>query len=251
MPKSVRTTRPARRSTRTLAGLDVPVQHASRVHLAQRGDQSEPDPCRAARAQRPVLRQDPVQGAAVDQFHHDPQAFALVHHVVHAHDVGVVDPGRGPGLAQGAFAAGPGVLLVHAVYAHFLDGDLPVEDFVGGPPHPPHSPLTNAFDQPVTARHQQSRNTAPRYFRHPHAPLQHRHRRTAKKHNGHNFVPHQHSGEKSCGTSSSTANSGAVPHRGYKGDEHEFSSCMTIARGSLLTASFSSGDDLFLLRRRG
>jgi hypothetical protein len=66
----------------------------------------------------------------------------------------VVDAGRRPGLAQGALTARAGVLPVEAVYAHFLDRDLPVEYFVGGSPHPPHSPLADTFDQPIASGHQ-------------------------------------------------------------------------------------------------
>ena len=117
-------------------------------------DQSEADAGRLARAQRAVLDHHPFEGAAGDELHDDPQPFALVHDVVDADDVRVVDPGRRPGLAQGAFPAGAGVLRVESVDPHFLDRDLPVEHFVGGSPHPPHSPLADTLDQPITSGHQ-------------------------------------------------------------------------------------------------
>ena len=151
---------------------DVAVQDALGVHLAQRVDEFEADAGRVAHVEGAVLRHEPFEGAAVDQFHDDPEPFARVDHVVDAYDVGVVDTGRGPGLPQGSLASGAAVLRVEAVDTHFLDGDLPVEHFVGGPPDPAHSTLADAFDQPITAGHHKTRNTAPRYFRHPHAPLQ-------------------------------------------------------------------------------
>jgi hypothetical protein len=151
MPKSVRTTRWPRRSTRRL---DVPVQYSPGVHLAQRSDQFEPDTGRGGRVERAVLDHELFEGAAGDEFHDDPQSLALVHDVVDAHDIGMVDPGRGPGFAQSALAAGSGVLRVESVDPHFLDGDLPVEHFVGGSPHPSHSPLANTLGQPISTRHQ-------------------------------------------------------------------------------------------------
>ncbi len=163
--------RPLRVLHQDVPGLDVPVQDAPRVDLPQRRDETEPDPGRLAGAEGPLLREDPLQGTARDQLHDDPQAFALVDHVVDPYDVGVVDPGRGPGLAQGAFAARPAVLGVMAVDPHFLDGDLPVEYFVGGSPHPPHSPLADTLDQAIAPRHQYPWNTAavriPRQFAAP------------------------------------------------------------------------------------
>jgi hypothetical protein len=189
---------PAVRTGQHVAGFDVAVQYAPGVHLAQRGDQAEADPGRLAGAQRPLLGHDPLQGAAGDQLHDDPQPVALVDHVVDADDVGVVDAGRGPRLAQGALTARAGVLRVESVDPHFLDGDFPVEYFVCGAPHPPHSPLAYAFDEPIALRHQQ-----PRHSRQFTAPPQ-----------WPDFAPSQHSAAKSCGTSSSAANSGAA-----KGDE--------------------------------
>lgn len=58
-------------------------------------------------------------------------------------------------------------------------------------------------------------------------------------------MPYQHSAEKSCGTSSSTANSGAA-----KGDEHEFSS-HDDHRRIAAHGIFLGRDDPFLHRRRG
>src|SRR5690349_15189377 len=52
------------------------------------------------------------------------------------------------------------------------------------------------------------------------------------------FVPYQHSAEKSCGTSSSTANSGAV--QGVARGTNMSSRRMAAITGSLLTASFSA-----------
>lgn len=110
------------------------------MHLAQRRDQFEPDPGSLAGAEGSVLHHDLFEGTPGDEFHDDPQPLVLVHDVIDAYDVGVVDPGRGPGFAQRAFAACSPVLGVESVDAHFLDRDLPVEHFVGGSPHPPHSP---------------------------------------------------------------------------------------------------------------
>lgn len=124
------------------------------MHLPQRADQFETDTGRLTRVQRTVLRHDPFERAAGDEFHDDPQPLARVHHVVDTDDARMVDPGRGPRLAQGALPARAGVLGIESVYAHFLDRDLPVEHFVGGSPHPPHSPLANTLDQPIAPGHQ-------------------------------------------------------------------------------------------------
>lgn len=141
IPKSVRTTHAACGALdQDVARLDVAVQHSLGMHLAQRPDQFESDPGRLAHVQRPVLDHDPFEGAARDELHDDPQPLARVHHVVDADDMGMVDPRRRPRLAQRAFPARAGVLGIESVYAHFLDRDLPVEHFVGGSPHPPHSP---------------------------------------------------------------------------------------------------------------
>lgn len=110
------------------------------MHLAQRPDQFEPDAGGLARVQRSVLDHDAFEGAAGHELHDDPQPLARVHDVVDADDARIVDPGGRSRLAQGAFPARAGVLGIESVYAHFLDRDLPVEHFVGGSPHPSHSP---------------------------------------------------------------------------------------------------------------
>ncbi len=137
-----------------VARLDVPVEYAPGVDLAQCRQQPDADPGRLARAQRPLLRHDAFQGSAGHQLHDDPQAFALVDHVVDPDDVGVVDACRRPRLPQGAFTACARVLGVEAVDAHFLDGDEPIEHFVNRSPHAPHSPLADTLDQSIAPRHQ-------------------------------------------------------------------------------------------------
>ncbi len=170
-----------------VARLDVPVQHSPGVHLAQGRDQFEPDTGRGGGLERSVLDHELFEGAAGDEFDDtNPQPLALVHDVVDAHDIGMVDPSRGPGFAQGAFAAGSGVLRVESVDPHFLYGDLPVEHFVGGSPHPSHPPwpiLSASRYRPVT----NNPGTPPLAFPvNPLHPLNTRHNRPPQqKHNGH------------------------------------------------------------------
>jgi hypothetical protein len=184
---------------------DVAVQDALRVYLAEGVDEFEADPSGVPHAEGAVLRHDLLQGAAVDQFHDDPQPVARVDDVVDAHDMGMVDTGRGPGLPQGSLAPGAAVLRVETVDTHFLDGDLSVEHLVGGPPDPAHSPLADAGDQAISACHHKTRNTTPPCFRHPPDPLQQltvMHQQKQKVAHWSHFAPHQHSADKSCGTSS-------------------------------------------------
>ncbi|KUM80425.1 hypothetical protein AQI70_05000 [Streptomyces curacoi] len=130
------------------------MEHSPGVHLAQCRHQAHADAGRFGRAQGAFLRHDAFQGAAGHQLHDDPQAFALVDHVIDAYDVGVVDPRRRPRLTQRALPACACVLRVEAVDAHFLDGDQAIEYFVDGSPHPPHSPLANTLDQSVAPCHE-------------------------------------------------------------------------------------------------
>lgn len=123
------------------------------MHLAQGRDQFEPDTGRGGRVERSVLDHELFEGAARDEFHDDPQPLALVHDVVDAHDVGMVDPSRGPGFAQGAFAAGSGVLRIESVDPHFLTATCR-SSISSVARHTRPIPLANTLGQSISTRHQ-------------------------------------------------------------------------------------------------
>ena len=65
----------------------------------------------------------------VHVLHDDELSVATPAELVHGHDVGVVEPGRGPGLAENAR---PRLRVVHRVGGQDFDGDDAAEDGIAG-----------------------------------------------------------------------------------------------------------------------
>ncbi|MEY9996862.1 hypothetical protein ABIE67_008894 [Streptomyces sp. V4I8] len=133
-----------------VGGLHVAVLDAGVVRGGQRGQHSPAEPGRLGRWHRSPGQ--PVgERAAGDQLHHDPGvgAVAAVDDVVDGHDVRMVDPGQGPGLAQHALAEHPcavGVVFgeVPVGRADLLDRHEPVQHQVPGPPDRAHPTAAEA-----------------------------------------------------------------------------------------------------------
>lgn len=91
--------------------------------------------------------------AAVDQFHDHVRAFVVLDHVVHDDDVRMPQLRDRAGLAQGAFAAPPGLGRGEGlVEGERLHGHFAGEQLVGGPPHDAHAAAAEPLVEPVTAR---------------------------------------------------------------------------------------------------
>ena len=154
MPKSVSTVRPSS-VTSTLLGLTSRCSTPAACALASAPTQAGPELGRLERRQRAVLDDDPVQGAGVDELHHDPGTAVLRHHVEHRHDARVAEPGRGPGLAQRPLVDDLGVGGGgERGDLNFLHGDVPGEQFVAAAPDDAHGAAADRPLQTVTARDQ-------------------------------------------------------------------------------------------------
>ena len=128
-----------------IRGLDVAVHDAGRVHGAQRGEQLQAQRGDRRRGQStPASAQDGGQAGTLVVVHHQPVRAVVHHHVVHDGHVGMPDPGREPCLD-------PAVCVVD-----LLDGDVAVQQFVAGSPHPCRRPAADDLGQPVTAGQEQT-----------------------------------------------------------------------------------------------
>ncbi len=135
-----------------VGGLDVPVQHAELVAAVQGGEHLEADVGGLTGRQGAVLAYHVGQRAAVDEFHHDPRPAVLFEHVVDGDDARVLDPGGGPGLALHPGLEDLQVLLREVADRQLLDGHLPVQHFVHGPPDGPHPAASQTLAERVPPR---------------------------------------------------------------------------------------------------
>ncbi|CAM5436066.1 hypothetical protein SABIM44S_02154 [Streptomyces abikoensis] len=145
-----------RRLQQDVRWLDVAVQDATGVRGAQGGQQGDRDPRGLPGAHGPLRRQHFGQGPPVDQLHHDPGPAVLHHDVVERDDVGMADERGRPRLAERAVAAGEtggaGVVIVlAAVHVQLFDGDLPLQQLVGGTPYGAHATAPHPAGQAVPA----------------------------------------------------------------------------------------------------
>ncbi len=128
------------------------MQYAALVGHAQRPDQREADPRGLAGVDGSFGRDAVRERIAVDQLHDDVRqpGAGVLDDVVHDDHVRVDQLGHGPGLPQRPLAAhlrvGGGRAGFVAAEVEFLDGDLPVEQFVRRLPDGAHA----AAAQPVT-----------------------------------------------------------------------------------------------------
>jgi hypothetical protein len=128
-----------------IRGLDVAVHDTGRVHGAQRGEQLQAQRGDHRRRQStPASAQHGGQAGTLVVVHHQPVRAVVHHHVVHDGHVRMPDPGREPGLD-------PAVCVVD-----LLDGDVAVQQFVAGSPHPCRRPAAHDLGQPVTTGQQQT-----------------------------------------------------------------------------------------------
>jgi hypothetical protein len=145
--------------------LDVAVQHAGAVHGLEPVEDGQPDAGRLVGADRPVLLHGRVQGPAGDVLHHDPRPAVGEQDVEDAHDVGMVQAGAGPGLADGLR---PDVVVPgrYPGQRHDLfQGDVAGQDLVPGLPDGAHAAHADRADQEESAR-----DDFP-HDRHPRPPL--------------------------------------------------------------------------------
>ena len=128
MPKSATFTWPLG-EMRMLPGLDVAVHHAVAVGEAEGGGDVGGDLGRPAGVQRAVGADDLREAAALDVLHDDEVGAALLAPVVDGHDVGVVQVGRGLGLAAEALDERR---VLGVLGEQHLDRHRPVEQQVAG-----------------------------------------------------------------------------------------------------------------------
>ena len=114
---------PVALGTSTLAGLTSRCTTPTRWAASRAVRTPRPMPAAAARRQRPLVGDDLGEARPGHQLHHQPDGAVLLDDVVDGDDGGVVQAGRGLGLAQGAGAHLVGVLLP-GEQLHPLDGDL-------------------------------------------------------------------------------------------------------------------------------
>jgi len=128
------------------------VQHPGPVRRAQRPEHAEPDVGGAHRVDRPVADQDVVQRPRRHELHDDPRPPVGLEHVVDPHHVGVVQPGRGPRLAQRPaahlVALGRQQMLGRD---DLLDGHVAPQRLVPGVPDPPHTTYAQRLDEAIAA----------------------------------------------------------------------------------------------------
>jgi len=84
------------------------------------------------------------KGAGGVVVHHQPVRPAVLEHVVHGGHVGVPHPGGDAGLGQ----------AVRVRRGELLGGDVPVQQFVPGPPHARRAAAAHPLGQPVPAGQQ-------------------------------------------------------------------------------------------------
>jgi hypothetical protein len=138
--------------------LHVAVDDPGRVRGAQRVEDPQADPRHLGRRQRPGRLDQFGEGTARDELHDDPGQAVLLYDVVDRHDARVFEPGRRPGLADGPGAKGrPFRLADHGRQDEFLDGDVPAQRLVAGPPDRPHATPADDLDKVIAARHEPTR----------------------------------------------------------------------------------------------
>ncbi len=140
----------AQRGHEQVLRLDVAVHDAARVRLGQRLGRLPDQARRAHRLERPVLRDDGVQVAPVEQLHRvvpEPVVGGAV--VEHAHGVRVPELGGGPHLA---LEAGDGRGVAARLRAQDLDRHVALERVVMRGPHLTHAAGADAPGQPVAAQ---------------------------------------------------------------------------------------------------
>jgi len=131
------------------------MQDARRVRAGQRAEHPDAEIGGLMRPQWPVLGEDLVQGPRLDEFHHDPRAAVGLDHVEDRDHRGMVEPRRGPGLAQGALVEDPGFLGHHRAPGHrpaephLFDRHVTGQDCIPGSPHGPHGPAADGGLQEV------------------------------------------------------------------------------------------------------
>jgi hypothetical protein len=101
-----------------------------------------------------------AQRAAGDELHDEEEAAVLLADVVHGHDVGMVEGGRRPRLAQETLAR-----LGHVGRRQQLDRHLAVEGDVAGPPDLAHAALAEHLHEAVAAPEQLPGDQRRRRFR--------------------------------------------------------------------------------------
>jgi hypothetical protein len=144
--------RPAVVREEDVGRLDVPVPDTGPVGGAQRGGDLKADRCDLPRWQRAVGLDDLVQRARRHVLHYQPRTPVGLQYVVHAHDVRVVDPGCGAGLAQRAALCGVALAADHLVgKVDLLDRDVAAQHLVPGQPDPGHAAYAQRLAEPVAS----------------------------------------------------------------------------------------------------
>ncbi len=150
--------RPAVPGDEHVAGLHVPVEYPRAVRRRQRAHQAGAEVGRLLRGKRPVLGDDAVERAGLDQLHDDPWGSVFLDHVEDGHHARMAQPGRRPGLTQRALVDDLGVGGARRRgNLHFLDRDVAVEKLIAAAPDDAHRPATNRILQPVAPGYQATR----------------------------------------------------------------------------------------------
>ena len=124
-----------------VARLHVPVDQARLVRMVERGGHGPPDDQGLVHREAAGLIEQVAERPTRDQLHHHGGATVAVDGVVDAHDVGVVEPGRGHRLSPEALDH-DGVVGQRRLQE--LDRDLTIEDRVGGHPHLAHAAVSQS-----------------------------------------------------------------------------------------------------------
>jgi hypothetical protein len=132
--------------------LDVAVQHARAMCGPEGGEHRQPDPGGAPRRQWTVFLDHLMQGPRRHVLHDDPRPRLGVHDVVDLHDVGMVELGRSPGLAERAVAQFVALGLGQPVRRDdLLDRHVTVQHLIAGEPDPAHPAAADRLQQAVPA----------------------------------------------------------------------------------------------------
>ena len=136
----------ARFGEHQVRGLHVAVYEALRVRLSETGRRLRHVPRRLRVVQRPVVPHEGLQVGPVHVLHHEEVRPGRVAHVVHAHDVRVVERRDRAGLAQEPLDPG-GVARARA--GQYLDRDAAVELGVLAEVHHPRAALSDGAQDAV------------------------------------------------------------------------------------------------------
>lgn len=100
-----------------------------------------------------VVLQELAEVASVQQLHDEIEDAVGLTEVVYDGDAPVLERGGHPGLAAEPLPqhAGEGVVVVRAQRFEALDGDVPAQGLVPGPPHLAHAAAPDQIEQPVPA----------------------------------------------------------------------------------------------------